>query len=687
MLLLLLTAVFLRFHSLTSVPPGLTHDEADHGITALSITEGARDLYFTIGYGREPLYDYAAALLMTGLGPTFLAGRLTAVFASLLLISGMAAWVRRAFGWQTAVLTAAGLATGFWPLMTARQSLRSGMLPAVFVLAVYFFWRGVEKEDQRLKIERLKIKEQHPASIFNLQSLIFNHHSSIFNLSFSGLLTGLTFYTYIPARILWLLFPLTVLYLAWQKRPLFNRIWRQTMLMLGLALLTAAPLLLYLLRHPDAESRIGQLSQPLTAVAQGNFAPLWQNIIEGAGIIAFSGDSFWRYNIAGQPLLPPLLALLFTAGVGVALVWVVGERSASSPTPLRPAASFLALLWLLLGLSPVLVTGARLSTTQAIGMQPILFLFPAIALQQTAVFLSKRRPAWQKYAFPAALLLVAITALLTFHRYFHQWAARPEVRVEYETTMVTAMGWLNENGAGSTAVSTITPHPFHTPAVAAMTLRNPAVELSWFDGRTALLLPAGENSSFIFPGFASLNPALERYFETAVPQTTLPLRPTDLDRPLTIYQTDNAAMQADWAAQFSGEPLQFGEEALFLGYDLQTPAVQPGDVVSVATWWQAKRPLPDAVLFTQILGDASRPITQADRLDVPGALWQAGDQFIQLHQFTLPEGTPPGEYPLVIGLYRCPAGCPADIPPARLPIHADGLTDYLPLTTLIVSEK
>ncbi|MCZ7666289.1 MAG: hypothetical protein M5U34_03095 [Chloroflexi bacterium] len=84
----------------------MTHDEADHGITAWSIVEGSRALYFTIGYGREPLYDYATALLMAGLGPTVLAGRLTAVFFSLILISGMAAWVRRAFDWQTAVLTA-----------------------------------------------------------------------------------------------------------------------------------------------------------------------------------------------------------------------------------------------------------------------------------------------------------------------------------------------------------------------------------------------------------------------------------------------------------------------------------------------------------------------------------------------------------------------------------------------------
>ena len=66
LLLIFLAAVFLRLYKIVEVPPGLTHDEADHGITAWSIiSEGVRDIYFTIGYGREPLYDYATALLMT----------------------------------------------------------------------------------------------------------------------------------------------------------------------------------------------------------------------------------------------------------------------------------------------------------------------------------------------------------------------------------------------------------------------------------------------------------------------------------------------------------------------------------------------------------------------------------------------------------------------------------------------
>ncbi|MCO5181897.1 MAG: hypothetical protein M9896_17805, partial [Candidatus Promineofilum sp.] len=76
-LLVLLTAAALRLVALPAVPPGMTHDEADHGLTAWQIVNGTRQIYFTVGYGREPLYDYATALVMAGTGPAILAARLT----------------------------------------------------------------------------------------------------------------------------------------------------------------------------------------------------------------------------------------------------------------------------------------------------------------------------------------------------------------------------------------------------------------------------------------------------------------------------------------------------------------------------------------------------------------------------------------------------------------------------------
>ncbi|MBK8984556.1 MAG: hypothetical protein IPM39_00505 [Chloroflexi bacterium] len=681
MLLVLLTAVSLRLFALATIPPGLTHDEADHGITAWSIVNGARALYFTIGYGREPLYDYATAVVMRFLGPTYLAGRLTAVYFSLILIAGMAAWVRRAFDWQTAVLAAAGVSVGFWAVMTARQSLRSITLPALFVLTVYLFWRGLEENWKQTDADAHKSKS---ASIrVNPRPILL--------FTAAGTVLGLTFYTYIPARLLWAIFPATLGYLAWQNRPLLRQVWAGTAVMLLAAGLVGAPLFGYLLAHPEAETRIGQLSAPLTAVTQGNPTILWQNTLAGLGLFAFSGDTYWRYNIAGKPLLPPLMAVLFFAGLLWA-GWLIGTGRRQKR--LESAAAFLALAWLLAGLAPALVTGARLSTTQTIAMQPVVYLFPALALR---VVMRRASDVWPKRMAAdrlrttsgvILLLLFGGTAAATARDYFAVWANQPDVRVEYESTMVAAMQAINQEEMPHTAVSSQTPGPFHTPAVAAMTLSPHLPTPRWFDARTSLVLLTASQSFVLIPGFTPINPALATYFETAVLVQTLPMRPTDLDRPLDIYTVDSALLAADWATQFQpATPVNFGNTAVFLGYDLQTPTVSPGGMVTLATWWRVEGPLPDAVLFTQVLGPDGRPIAQADRLDVPGAGWQAGDQFIQLHQFTLPETTAVGQYPIIIGLYTCPAACGEKEAPQRLPILSPfGLPgDYLPITKLSVA--
>ncbi|MBX3055931.1 MAG: hypothetical protein KF770_05605 [Anaerolineae bacterium] len=566
MLAVLFTAVTLRLFALSHIPPGLTHDEADHGITALSILEGTRAVYFTIGYGREPLYDYATALLMVGIGPTYLAGRLTAVYASLLTIAAMAAWVRRAFDWQTAVFTAAGLAVTFWPLMAARQSLRSIMLPLFFVLAVLFFWRGLGSVKCQVSGVRLP-KPDHASRITHYtppptahRSLLTAYRSPFTAYAFAGLFLGFTFYTYIPARILWLAFPLTLVYVVLAARPYVSQMWRGVLLMLVAAAVVALPLFLYLAANPEAEVRIRELSGPLTAVTQGNLSPLWQNAREGAGILFWRGDDFWRYNIPGRPLWGPVWALLFGGGLLLASWWALRPLIKRQPDAhLRGTAVFLALCWLFLGLAPVLVTGASLSTTQAMGMQPVLYLFPALAIREAARkwdadFRGFSRINQKKSAFirvhPRSIsnLLIALlfvgTAVITVRAYFVTWANAPEVRVQYEAAMTAVMHYLNEQEGADVAISTITPGQYHTPALAQMMLTNDQVRPRWFDGRTGLLIPHAPNPLIILSGFAPLSEALRGYLDTAVPLTTLPQPATDLDRPLTVYQLNLDEWQA-----------------------------------------------------------------------------------------------------------------------------------------------
>jgi len=662
-LLILLTAAVFRFHNLASIPPGMTHDEADHGFIAWQIvTEGVREIYFTVGYGREPLYDYAVALFMSFMGPTILAARLVSVFAGLILIAAMIAWIWRAFDRPAALLTGAGLALGFWPLMSSRQALRSIMLPALFVLAVLLFWLAMENVGRNQKSRgRFFWRAAHGLLPFIV----------------AGAILGLTFYTYIPARALWIIFPLLLLYWLLRDRALCRTMFWRTAVMLLVMVLVAAPLLAYLQLHPGAELRIQQLAEPLIQAQAGDWSMLTDQAQAALRLFFLEGDPVWRYNLYKRPFLTPLFGFLFLVGLSQALWWTFTKRDSAADH--RASASFLSLSWLLIGFAPVLITGPELSMTQAIAVQPLIYLFPALALASGGAWLACRTgglPYWLYQA--GAVLLYGLLALTTWRGYFQEWANHPQVRVQYESTLIAELDYLNTTGSGEALISTITPGLYHSPAVAAMALTNEDVQPRWFDGRGALLLPRDQSATLLVPGFTPLPPALSAFIDTAELVETLPLRESDLDRPVRVYKLNRQALLSDWREQMTPIEAGFGDAVKLVGFDLIPEQASPGQQVSLVTMWQAQQPLEEAVLFTHLLGPDDVPLVQNDRLDVPGYSWAAGDVFLQLHQFTLPADLEPGVYPLAVGVYTLPDGL-------RLPLTSDAAGATLfPLTTLVV---
>jgi hypothetical protein len=257
------------------------------------------------------------------------------------------------------------------------------------------------------------------------------------------------------------------------------------------------------------------------------------------------------------------------------------------------------------------------------------------------------------------VLLFAFLFFQTFRQYFVTWAREPEVRVQYESSLVMTMAYLDRSDNHLTAISTTTPEEFHSPAIAYLSLGQEANELRWFNGQHSLLIPDSHQSQVIFSGFAPLNPFLDPYFEATI-AGVVPTLSGDIDQPLTVYRPNVTDIELLWTQLSSQEyllpelnngPIQFGNSLELIGYDIQTPQVAPGEEARVATLWRVLSPLNDAVLFTHLLGADNQPIAQADRLDAPGQYWQKGDYFIQLHQFPVPKEVEPGHYPLIVGLY------------------------------------
>jgi hypothetical protein len=95
-----------------------------------------------------------------------------------------------------------------------------------------------------------------------------------------------------------------------------------------------------------------------------------------------------------------------------------------------------------------------------------------------------------------------------------------------------------------------------------------------------------------------------------------------------------------------------------------TPAlitVSPGETVTVTLVWRAlAAPDGELVRFVHVLGPDGRPVAQQDSIpcggSCPALSWRPGEILIDAVRIEIPDGVPPGEYPLAVGWYAADSG-------------------------------
>ena len=642
--MILLAAFALRMHGLTDVPPGLTHDEAAHGHDAASVLAGFRPVYFTVGYGREPLYDYANAGWFAALGRSIFTLRLASVFWSMPMIALTYGWARRSFGARTALFAAALLAVSFWPLATARQALRSTALPALFLVAIVAF--------ERLTRYSTRIARNGEWREFWIQDTGLWILDVGFWILIFGLALAAALYTYLAARGLWLLFPAALIHLAIFAPNRFRRAALPVVAGLLLAGVLAVPLFSYLWAHPGAEGRLEMLEAPLQSLRQGNPRPVLANARETffSYFLPGHGDSFLAYNLPGQPFFDPLTALLFLAGVLICL------RRIKQPAPA------FALLWLGVGVAPALLTGPTASFTRSIGAQPVTYVFVALAANE----LIRRWPLAKFAIFP----MLAITPALTTAAYFKTWGKSPEVRAAYQHTLIEELAYVKgRSDLWPAGLSSVYPSAAHDPYVAEMVM--PVTNLRFFDARSALLI-AGERGFLLIPAATPLDPFLADFLGPA--RKRIILAPFDLDSYFQIYPAPDrlplppAGVEVQTDAGPLTTPVNIGGALEFWGW--QVPGAHPGaplpppggNTLTLATFWRVIDPQvvgpvtppafkTDASFFLHVLDPEGNIVAQQDTLDAPSWQWQRGDLIVQIHRAPLPPGSP-APLTLALGLYN-----------------------------------
>ncbi len=597
----LLIAGILRLVALQDVPPGLAQDEVRNADIVQHIRQGEHALFFRTGLGHEPLYHYFSVPFQVLLGDNVLSIRLPAIVLGLLLIAVTMRWVRRDFGWQTAVFTGLGLAIGWQTIIFSRLGLRPIMEPLLLVIAVWFW-----------------------------------HKRPLL----AGLFLGLTLYTYTAARVLFALPILIILWqLAWgkwvEKQPLSPTLWqkiRPSLIVLIITILLYLPLHFALQADPTLQGRVQVLEGPLTALKQGNLKPILELTGATLGVFSFKGPPRWTYTISSLPLFNWGAAIFFYLGLFVVLKHIQTHRY------------LFVLVWLGVGLIPSAITPHAPSIIRIIGAAPIIYLLPALALSHI-----HRRPFIQQL--PKAIpVLITITyfvflAFHTIHNGFVQWPQADETHQKYQTVLQEIGHHWQANASGAMVVVQENFEPIQGDTVR----RNLGYENSarWVHASPAiagaLVIPPHENSLLYIPDNISIHPAL---LQAAGLNSQSPYHhPTQ--PAFTAYTLPNSINIPQI------EPQLFDNHIALIGYQF-TEVVD--NQLQFFTYWRVINDLTfDLTIFTHLVDANDTLLAQHDGLNLSPSTLSANDIIIQRH--LMPVTAPlPENYSIRVGLYKRESG-------------------------------
>lgn len=117
-------------------------------------------------------------------------------------------------------------------------------------------------------------------------------------------------------------------------------------------------------------------------------------------------------------------------------------------------------------------------------------------------------------------------------------------------------------------------------------------------------------------------------------------------------------------------------------YRIAPQAPRPGDVLTLTLYWQPQtKPVEDYTVFVQLLNSENQVVAQGDGPPsaghYPTSWWASGETIVDGHLISLPFDLSPGDYRLLVGLYRLVDG-------TRLPVQAGETlgNDALVLATL-----
>ena len=444
-LIIVIAACFFRLWQIETIPGGLFPDEAANGQDALLILDGYHTPFFEKGLGREALYFYllAASIAFFGIG----VWQIHIVSAVIGVLTVAATWLlgKQLFNQRIAFFASFFAAISTWHIVLSRTGFRAILIPLISTLAIYFIFLILKENSAKKRA---------------LWAIL------------SGAFFGLGFYTYISYRAMIGIIGLLAIALLIINRGVFKKYWREILIAIISMLIVISPLSYYFYTHPDSFiGRAGCVSIFNPDLNNGNVIGTFLSVAKETLLMFFTkGDLNWRHNVSGFSMLNPLVGILFALFILKCFLTLFKEKfwkiKNLRDKIIKPHFKYVILIvWFFGMLGPTMMTAEAIPHgLRSIGVLPIIFFFPAVALD---FFYRKIRSFKFKNsrAFSNALIGIFLLAisLYNFNLYFGVSANSAEFHYAYRSDLTTVSEYLNERNLKEKTFLVLDDYSVQTP--------------------------------------------------------------------------------------------------------------------------------------------------------------------------------------------------------------------------------
>lgn len=609
-LVLVLTAC-MRWVGFRTFPPGLWYDEAYTLAEAQKLVQGGEfRIYYPEKHGAPGIFWLTALALRLGAGhlaPRWVTST-SSVIDVLLLFFAVRDVLRRESKdaeW-VALGSSAALGINYDYLFHSRMSWQGALVSTTFIVAVWFFWRGMQ--DGRF-----------------------------LDFAVAGIASGASQYAGVAARMLPLVILLALLgWLGKGRRVLHSR-WKGLLTMGAAALVVFAPLGHAFLTHPAWFGRRMQTSAPPSAWLPnlGRTLAGWLWIGEAA-----------LHSFPGRPIYDPAMGILLVVGAAVA-VWRIR----------RPAYN----VWLawFVGVLP----GGFLSEPTPMFYRVMTAVPASAALCAVGGWhvwrsAANRVPRLRKLALVLLLAIFAASTWATCRDYFVRWASWPDLPKVMDVWKWRAAETILNAPDDETLLVTI-PDGLE-PAISYALHARVAPPVRDFDGARCLVVPTRTTDTvhyLVILGYEHRSlPRLQALFPSGYRTTDPIFEEAD---PYFVDFLIPPGTEVPVPGRLPA-PITYQDIALH-GVHVNQTTVTAGQALTVTLTWEILRPIAaNYTAFVHLLDgeiEATESPLKAQHDGTPcnGAEptwhWRSGEYVLDEHELAVPGDLTAGEYLLGVGLY------------------------------------